>query len=400
MTRVSAGLLNKSEKTPQGMVPFALGFRPFFLMAGVAAVVLMALWVLLMMGVLSAPAYYGPLLWHGHEMIFGFTTAVVAGFLLTAIKNWTGVQTLHGWPLAVLAGLWLLGRLLPWFAVPPLVIAAVDLLFWPLLAAGIAHPLIVSANRNNVFFVLLVLAGGVGNLLIHLELAGVSWGNSWLGLLLGVFMILQLLVVMGGRVIGFFIERGLPQARPSKSRPWLERAVLMSMPLWLLFEMLPIPSSIMAVILLSIAVLHGLRIAGWYQPGVFRVSLLWVLLLGYGWIVAGFVLLALAELGLVSSLLALHAWLAGGVGVMTLGMMARVSLGHSGREMKVPASITLAFALVMAAALVRVLLAAILPSFYDTLVYLSAALWVAAFGLFCGYYVPILLQPRVDGQPG
>ena len=387
------GLLNN------GLSFLALGFRPFFLLAGLSAVLLMALWLGMLMGALPAPAYYGAVYWHGHEMLFGYTAAVIAGFLLTATKNWTGFQTLRYWPLAGLALLWILGRLLPWLAVPGWLIALVDGAFLPLLALALAFPLFRSRQKHNIPFVFLLLVMGLGNGMVHLALLGLFAGGVAIGNMIGMGMVLTLLVVMGGRVIPFFIERGLPGAQ---IRKWdvVEKLALPGLLLYVLVQAVWPTTVLAALVTLAVAVLHGWRVTGWYQVRIWTNPMLWVLWLGYAFIVVGLLAQALGNLGLVPVLMSLHLLTVGGIGVLSLGMMARVAIGHTGRPMQAHRVTQLAFVLLVGAAVVRGLLPLLFPELYLWWLKIGGTLWLLAFAAFVGVYLPMLIRPRVDGQPG
>lgn len=392
-----------SGNTPDNkLVPFALGFRPFFFLAGVAAVVLMVQWLLVYSGITGIGNYYSTMGWHGHEMVFGYAAAVVAGFLLTAARNWTGIQTITGKPLALLAAIWLAGRLLPLFAdtIPHLVIAIVDCSFLLGLAIALAFPLIRSKQINNIIFLPLLLVMLAGNILVHLQLLGVMNASAQIGESLGVYMVALVVVIMGGRVIPFFTERGLDSGINSRHWQWIERLAPLTIILYLLTQLFITNTLLLALMAAVTAVVHGVRLAGWYQHGIWRVPLLWVLHLGYGWLVISFILELLSALGLVDNMLALHALTAGGIGVLTLGMMARVALGHSGRPLVASNTMAWAFALLNIGVVVRVLLPALFPEWDSWLIFVSGGLWIIAFAIFTLIYTPVLLKPRVDGQPG
>ena len=391
--------LSEPQASPRGWAPFALGFRPFFLLAGLAAVVLLAVWGWAYVGGHMLANYYGFIGWHSHEMVFGYSSAVIAGFLLTAARNWTGIQTLRGVSLALLALLWLLGRLLPFVpSLPPLLVAVVDLIFLPLFAVALLVPLVRARQYKSLLFVVVALVMSVANLLVHLEILGVLRGGVHAGTYLAVDFVLLAIVVMGGRVIPFFTERGLPPGFVHREWVLVERLAPASVVLLALAEAFWPQPSLLAVVAAVAALMNGWRLYGWYTRGIWRVSLLWVLHLGYAWLVVGFALKALAALGLFAPLQALHALTIGAIGGMTLGMMARVALGHTGRNLVAAPVIGWAFALVNAATLVRVFLPLLMP--YTQTVAIAATLWVAAFALFSWRYVPILLRARVDGQPG
>ncbi len=390
------------EPPSGGLALFALGFRPFFLMAGAAAVVLLGLWVLHYTVGAGIGTYYPPAVWHGHEMVFGYTVAVIAGFLLTAVRNWTDVQTLRGAPLAVLVALWVAGRLLPFHAdeVPHAVVAGTDLLFLPLLTGALAVPLLRRRQARNLVVLPLLLALVLANALVHGEVLGYTQGTARIGLYLGVDLIVLTVAVIGGRVVPFFTQRALSGAAP-RQWPTVERVGYASIVAFAVLDALWPAGVAGGVAALLAAVSQGVRLAGWYDRRVWRVPLLWVLCVGYGWVVVGFALAAVAAAGLISPSAALHAFTVGAIGTLTLGMMARVSLGHTGRRLELARVIVLAFALVATAAVVRVAGATVGGAdWYVSCVTVAGGLWCVGFAIFSTVYAPILVRPRIDGQPG
>jgi uncharacterized protein involved in response to NO len=391
------------ERSARSFSPFALGFRPFFLAAAAAALLLMVAWLGIYTGALGAGGYFPPVGWHAHEMLFGYTVAVVAGFLLTAVRNWTDIETPAGTPLLLLALLWLAGRLLPWLGpqLPAWVIALVDLLFLPSLAVAIGRPILRSGQRHNLVFLALLALLTLANLAMHLAVQGLWAGGYRFGIDLTIGLLMLLIVLVGGRVMPFFIERGLAE-RGERVRvwPWVERLAVATLVAWLGAQLVA-PGSLLSGVLAGAAgVVHLVRLAGWHTAGLWRVPLLWVLWLGFAWLVLGFFLSAAAAFGAAAPSLALHAYTAGAIGVLTLGMMARVALGHTGRPMRAASVIAVAFALINLAALVRVVLPLALPGAYLGLIHGAGTLWGVAFLLYLVVYAPMLLRPRVDGQPG
>ncbi|MBW8329352.1 MAG: NnrS family protein [Thiobacillus sp.] len=386
-----------------GWAPFALGFRPFFLAAGVYAVVLMALWLLVLRGSLE-PGMLSPLVWHGHEMLFGFTVAVIAGFLLTAAQNWTGIRTPSGTPLAALFLVWLAGRLA--FLVPGLpagLVALVDLAFLPAVALTLAVPILKARQLHNAPFPLMLLVLTAANALVHLEALG--WTTGWafssasLGLHLATYVVVTMVVVMGGRVIPSFTDNKLR----TRARRWKTIEILVPVTTLgaLLAALIASDSYITALLAATAATVHVIRLAGWYTPQYWSVPLLWILHLGYAWIALGFALLALSAAGFsTAAVSSLHAFTAGGIGVLTLGMMARVSLGHTGRMLEPAPVMTRAFVAINLAALLRVALPLLFPGVYMQSMMAAGLAWVIAFALFVVIYAPMLLRPRVDGKPG
>jgi uncharacterized protein involved in response to NO len=380
---------------------FALGFRPFFLLAGIAAVLLVPLWVQSFVGAGPVFTYYDPLTWHGHEMLFGYSVAVIAGFLLTAVQNWTGLPTTSGKALAGLALLWLAGRIAPFFAdaLPGWLIASVDLLFLPVLAIAIALPLLRSRQNQQLVFLLVLAALTAANLMVHLQLLGFDQSSTGPGLKLATYLVILLVAILGGRVIPFFTNRGLNR-EASCSWKAIEILAIASLLLLLILDMLAAAPTAIATLAGLAALMHAIRLYGWYQAGIWRVPLLWVLHLAYAWLVVGLLLQALGVSGQINPSLYLHAFTLGVIGGMTLGMMARVSLGHTSRALVVGWPLGLAFVSINLAALTRVILPLLDAQHYSLWILLAGVFWTLAFALFVLVYARILILPRVDGRPG
>ncbi len=392
--KVDHAQANKAE-----IALLVLGFRPFFLLAASFAVLQLVIWLGFYVSGYNLTLYYSGIVWHGHEMIFGYTTAVIAGFLLTAVPNWTGIPTPQGKPLAALATLWVAGRVLPFFpeSSPHWFIAVVDIAFLPVLAGILAIPLLRVRQRRNFIFLLLLSALAFANVLIHLDTLEQTPGAATAGINLAINLIVLLIVIMGGRVIPFFAERAL-SGMSAKRWPAVEALAIGSLILLTATELV-YPDPLLIGLLSALAFIsHAVRLSGWYTNRIWKVPILWILYLGYGWLVLGFALKALAMLGAVSTLLALHAFTVGGIGVLTLGMMARVALGHTGRAMKAAKPVVLAFILINLAVLTRVLLPIAFPGWYLYSISASGVLWILAFSIFTYLYTPILWSPRVDAQ--
>ncbi len=395
-------IIEDPKKTPRFPV-LNLGFRPFFLAAGGFAVLAMLTWTglyqfgwpLLLNGL---PAT----IWHAHEMLYGYAMAVAAGFLLTAVKNWTGVQTLHGTPLLLLFLLWLAARVMPFLAPLPIeLMAALDLGFMAFLLIAVVWPVVKVRQWKQIGIVSLLLLMLVANALFYLGLLGVlSDGVQW-GLYAGLYLIVALVFAMGRRVIPFFIEKGVGYPVQLKSRLWLDWAVLI---LFLLFAVVDVftPYAGLAALLVAIQIpLHGLRMVDWHTPGIWRKPLLWVLYLAYGWMLLGFVLELAAYQFAISPFLAVHAFAVGGIGMVTVGMMARVTLGHTGRNVFAPPTVvSWIFAILFLGAIFRVIAPLLDTSNYGLWVGLSQLFWIAAFSLFFSVHFPMLYGPRVDGRFG
>lgn len=376
---------------------FLLGFRPFFLLSGIVAVALVAVWIIAYIGGHPLTTYYGALAWHSHEMLFGYTVAVIAGFLLTAVANWTGISTAEGRPLAALATLWASARIVAFFpdSLPHWFITLVDITFLPALAMVLAIPLLRARQRHNLIFLVLLAALATANLLMHLEAFKLAVGTATMGAQLAINLILLLIAIIGGRVMPFFAERALPGVRIKR---WLtiERLSLGSLTLLLIVEFILPESALVGVLAVLAAVSHTVRVWGWFTRRVWAVPLLWILYLGYAWMVVGLGLKALAATGFLSPLLAIHSFTVGSIGVLTLGMMARVALGHTGRPLYPTRSMVLAFILINLSACARAIVPMAFPSWYIHLLALSGTLWIAAFSIFLYVYTPILIRPRAD----
>ena len=389
---------NKSKQNKFSL--FALGFRPFFLFAAFSAFSLIILWLFELSGKITISGYYTPTGWHAHEMLFGYTVAVIAGFLLTAAGNWTGMKMINGKQLALLSVVFLLGRLAPFIPeLPYWAIAALDLSFLPLVALLIGIPVIKVKQWSNFVFVPLILAMAAANLMVHLSALNIIDSSIVIGSRVMIYLVILLIVIMGGRVIPFFTERGVAGVT-TKKWLWIERFSSLSVILMVLGEVFFTDSKAIGYIAMFAAVANFIRVAGWYSNKIWQVPLVWILQVGYLWIVFGFVIKGWVIFDINESLFAFHAFTVGGIGVMTLGMMARVSIGHTGREMVLSSWMTFAFILINIAAITRVILPMFMPHLYLFFIQFSGWLWASAFIIFFIVYTPMWMRPRIDGRPG
>ena len=357
----------------------------------------MLAWTAQFSGWLPSAYRQGPL-WHGHEMLFGYTLAVVAGFLLTAVRAWTGQPTAVGAPLMALAALWMAGRLLiltPWNAAAAIVNASFPLA----LAITIAIPLLRARNVRNYFFVGLLALMSVLVAVLHLALLGVAVLPPRLGLVLGLDVMLFIMAVMGGRVIPMFTNNGVPGAGAAR-HPVVEKIALGSVLVLFLADLLQMQSAVIAAIALVAALAHGARLALWRSWRTLATPLVWILHAAYAWIVVYLALRALSAAGLVGGSFAIHALTVGAIGGLTLGMMTRTARGHTARPLVADRVELTMFLLVQAAAVVRVFGGMASSGSYLASVQFSGLLWAAAFGLFAARYWPILTRSRLDGKPG
>ena len=382
---------------PKGFALFALGFRPFYLLASVFAALSVPLWALQFSGMLGQ-TYLSGSIWHAHEMLFGFTLAVIVGFLFTAGRNWTNLPTPTGWTLGALAALWIAARLL--VLTPFATAAAAANVAFPLAGAiGLAVPFIRAKNKRNYFFVGLLGLLAVAAAFIHLSQLNVVDIPAWLGIQVALDVVLFILAVMGGRVIPMFTNNGVPGANATR-RPLVEKLALGTVLLLLAVDLLGIRGWPALVIAMVACVAHGWRWVLWQPWKTLRVPLVWVLHLAYAWVPAHLLLRGLSEVGFVAPTLATHALAVGAVGGLVIGMMTRTARGHTGRPLRADRYEVACYVLVLLAAAVRVSVPLVAPAQTVPAVLASAALWSAGFGLYAVRYWPVLSRPRLDGRPG
>ena len=376
---------------------WALGFRPFYLLASTFAALSIGLWALQFSGVLGQPYLPTPL-WHAHEMLFGFTVAVIVGFLFTAGRNWANRPTPTGLPLAALAALWVAGRVL--VLTPFGWAAAIANAAFPLAAAiALAIPFVAAGNKRNYFFVGLLALMSVAVMGVHLEHLGVFRFPGWAGIQIGLDVVLFIMSVMAGRVVPMFTNNGVPGANATK-QAWLEKLVLGSTLALLAADALQLPGALLAVLLGTCAAAHLARWSLWQPWRTLRAPLVWVLHAAYLFIPVHLGLRAAAALGWLPLSTATHALTVGAIGGLIIGMMVRTARGHTGRPLTADRFEIACFPMVLVAAVVRVFVPLAAPGYTMGAVLCSAALWSAAFGLYAVRYWPVLTRPRLDGRPG
>ncbi len=393
--------LMQIEESPRpagrGWALWALGFRPFYIVASIYAALSIALWAAQVSGWLGR-SYLDASAWHAHEMLFGYTLAVIVGFLLTAGRNWTGQPTPTGRSLQALVALWIAGRVLvltPWVWPSALVNAAFPLAA----AAAFAVPLARSANKRNYFFVALLVLLGIAQFGVHMAQAGTVALPSWLGLRIGLDVVMFIMAVMAGRVVPMFTNNGIPGAGARRDER-VEKAALGSILALLAADLLQLQGPLLALLLAVCGVAQLARWALWNPWRTLRTPLVWVLHAAYLWIVVHLAMRALAEIGLAPAHLATHALTIGAIGGLTIGMMTRTARGHTGLPLVAEGIEVACYLAVLAAAVVRVFGPLVAPQAYMASVVVSAALWSGGFALYALRYVPILARPRIDGRPG
>ena len=375
------------------------GFRPMFLLAGAWASLAMIVWIAMLAGLFDLPTRFDPIAWHAHEFLWGYLGAVVAGFLLTAVPNWTGRLPIVGWPLAGLALLWLVGR----FAIavsamlPPLVVALCDLSFQAVLLLALLREIVAGKNWRNLKVVGLVAAMLAMNALFHWHAAqgvNVADGIATRG---GVAVAVTMIALIGGRVIPSFTRNWLAKAAgrlpvpPGRADDAIIGMTSAALLCWVVWP----HAAVSGALALAAGLANLWRLSRWAGLHTLGEPLLWVLHLGFLFVPVGFLLVGGAVLwpGVFPVMGALHAWLAGAIGIMTLAMMTRVSLGHSGRELSADRSIAAIYLLAATAAISRIL-AGFLPG-AAWMIDLAGTAWILAFGLFVIRYASVLAKPRL-----
>jgi len=375
---------------------FSYGFRPFFFFGGCYAALAIALWLPLFEGEIVLSTAFGPRDWHVHEMLFGFVPAIVTGFLLTAIPNWTGRLPLQGTPLLVLVIAWITGRIavalsakIGWLAA-----ALIDVGFLALVVAASAREIIAGQNWRNlkVLFPVIVLA--LANAGFHVEAH--VFGVADIATRAGVAAILVLIMLVGGRIIPSFTRNWLAREKPGRLPVPFGRfdvlTIVASAAALCIWIMTP-PSEPTGVALLAAGILQMVRLGRWAGDRTVRDRLVLILHVAYAFVPVGFILVSLASFGVILPSAGMHAWMTGAIGTMTLAVMTRASLGHTGHDLAAKVGTQIIYAAVVLAALVRVL-ASLSPQWALPLIHVAALAWIVAFGGFALLYGPILFRPR------
>ena len=380
-----------------GPTILSFGFRPFFLLGAIWAALAMVIWVFMLAGANVLPTAFDAVSWHAHEFLFGYLGAVLAGFLLTAVPNWTGRLPIVGWPLAGLVGLWVAGRvavaisaLVPWWAV-----MAVDTGFLLVLALVLGREIIAGKNWRNLAVLLLVLGMALANALYHLDAAGGGFAAGGIGLRIGLGAAVLLIALIGGRIVPSFTRNWLAQRRsPVLPVPFnrADRAVLaltlVSLLVWIIWP----AANLTAVFGALAALAHFWRMSRWAGRHTGAEALVWVLHAGYAFIPLGFLSISMGALLPGMAAAAEHVWMAGGIGLMTLAVMTRASLGHAGKPLHASRPVTVLYLALIVSVLAR-FAAGGLPE-QAWLLHVAAGAWIAAFAGFSVLYWPILTRPK------
>ena len=395
---IAPGSPPQAAPAPHGLPLLRLAFRPFYLGAAAFAALAVPLWIGLWLGHVPLELTVAPLLWHAHEMLFGFAIGVIVGFLLTAGRAWTGIDTLRGAALGALAALWLAARLAA-FDAPHALYATLDVALLPLAAIAFARVLFKAKNRRNLPLVGILLLLALANLCFHLSVMGVVDISPMAPLHAALALIVLIVCVMTGRVVPTFTANVTPGLKIAPA-PRLEQAVFgvtgLALALWVFTP----PNAVTGAAFAVGAVLHLWRQSRW-APGVtLKRPILWILHLSYVWLPIGFALLALAQFGRVIESLGLHALAVGLIGGLIIGMITRTARGHTGRPLLASRPEVVAYGLVIAAAVLRVLLPLVAPQATALALSGAAVAWSAGFVIYLWIYTPWLTRTRVDGKDG
>jgi uncharacterized protein involved in response to NO len=380
----------------EGPALFSYGFRPFFLLGSVYAALAILVWLPVFMGELKLVSAFIPRDWHVHEMLYGFLPAVIAGFLFTAIPNWTGRLPLCGPPLMFLVALWIAGRVAVTLSAETGWLAAmlIDCSFLLLIAAAAAREIIAGKKWNNLSVVVLILVLFAGNVAFHLE-AHLN-GAAEYGIRVGIAVVVLLISLIGGRVIPSFTRNWLVKQTPGRLPVPFARFDMVCVAIgavalvcWIIS-----PAALWTGYALAIAgALHLVRLARWAGYRTIRERLLLILHVGYAFVPIGFLLNACSAFGIVPSGAGIHAWMGGAAGVMTLAVMSRASLGHTGQQLTASVATQAIYASIVVAALARIC-ALLEPAHGVPLLHLAAFAWAAAFLGFAASYGPSLVWWR------
>ena len=381
-------------------VVFQKGFRPFFLLGGLWAAFAVPWWALTYQQPMTGEPGLESVSWHSHEMIFGFAMAIIAGFLLTAVENWTSRPTARSWFLAALVGLWMIGRLVGLGGAIATIAGMADLTFIPVLAVAVGLPIILAKSNRNILLLTLLPALWLCDVFLHMRTSGLLPESQLRTDLVAVDVIVVILVIVTGRIVPLFTKNALNDDR-IRSNATINTAAIVSVLAVALVELVAPNGLLMAVVAGISALLVLVRSLLWGTLATLRRPILWVLHLGHAWIWFGLALKAAAAAGLpVPPSVATHALTAGAIGTLTLGMMARVTLGHTGRVIEATPVMTIAFVSVTAGAVLRVFGPWFRADLTQNLLVISAGLWSAAFALYLAGNSRVLMTPRPDGKEG
>lgn len=378
---------------------FDLAFRPLFLCGSAFSLVAILIWAGIFSGHLSLNVFGGGIWWHTHEMLFGFVCAIIMGFLLTAVQNWTSLKSINHLPLLALVLLWLSARLALLFpsTLPMWLVSLLDISFLPIAAFFFVRPIIKAKLWRNLIFLPLLIALTFANVAMHYSVHADDFSMILPASKTAVLVVAMIMAIMGGRVMPMFTANGTGTPRV-KDLNWLEKSALGSLLLVVIFNtgLISLPNIMNALLLFTAATFHYIRVIRWRFWVTLRTPLVWSLHLSYSFIPTGLLLFGISQLSdVINSSQAIHTITVGAIGMMILSMISRVSLGHTGRPIKVGKLMTSAFIVLLLAALVRIL-GQLFTDDYIFVILSSAILWAIAYACFVVLYAPILIKKRIN----
>lgn len=392
--------IDMQSAAPPSFSLFNIGFRPFYLGGAIFGALAILLWINAFHygSQVGEPGAIAGMLWHMHEMIFGFAAAIIAGFLLTAVRAWTGISTPHGKALALIWLLWLAGRILIWTG-PEHIAAVVDCVFLPIVAIALLRVLIAAGNRRNYFLAVALCTLALLNILFHYWVWQGRFDLSLRTAYIAIGFVILFVTVIAGRVIPMFTTNAI---RGFKLKQWqiIEKLAAPIVIVTFLADATNAASWIIVTCAIIAVVIHSVRIIGWRSWALGYRPILTILHMAYAWIPVGFLLLALASMGLVSHSIAIHAFTVGAMGCAIIAMITRTALGHTGRVLIAGTAEIWSYWLMLTSAVSRVL-GPWLNSHYAIIwIWLAAVCWIAALSIYVIKYAKFLIQPRVDGKAG
>lgn len=338
--------------------------------------------------------------WHAHEMLYGYAMAVIAGFLLTAAWNWTGEKTASGAGLVWIFVPWVVARVLMAGGTGYLLYAAIaDLVFMLGMGFATGRPIVKTMQNRQIPVLLIMLLLALANLAFYLGAAGVLDSGVRLGIYGGLYIVLGMVLFMGRRVIPFFTQRGVGYPVELKNARWNDIATYLLYPVFLLSEVFFPQSLAGAILAAGLFISNSIRVNGWHTLGIWQKPLLWGLFASFVMINLGFLLRALTPLTTLPDYLPIHAFAVGGIGIITISMMARVTLGHTGRNVhEAPPVMALLLVCMVLTTIVRVFFPLIDPQQYQLWITVAGTLWIISFSLFSLVFIPMLSGPGVDTE--
>jgi uncharacterized protein involved in response to NO len=384
---------------------FESPYRPFFILAAISSLFYMTIWTLFY--TFKLPLNFeniSPTMWHAHEMLFGYTMAVIAGFLLTVEKYWLGKNIDSKSILLTLVILWIAARVSIFLTlitnIPYEIGAILDCLFMIILTIRVAYPIISARAWDKMGLVAHIAIVAAANIIFYLGLSGIISNGQYLGVYSALYLIISIILLMGRRMIPIFIRNGLEFKFEPKNWRVIDILSLVFFVLFFIYDLFftsPITVSIISGIL---AIIYSIRLFGWYSNKIWSKPLLWVLFVAYSWIAVGFGLKFLSLYFNIFGFLPLHSFTYGGIGIMTIGFMSRVILGHTGRNVFDPPKILFwIFSILFAGAIVRVFFPLIDITRYQIWIGASQLLWILSFLIFAVVYLPMLFRPSIEKKP-